>query len=163
MEGRLTKIVRTEADVNQHPENPDIMTAGFNMLCGRRLGSGINRDVFVCALDPTLVVKVEPDVEHRSFANVLEHGNWEAFCDTKEVAKWLAPCVRMSPCGLILLQKRVTPLRRSELPERVPNFLTDLKLENFGLYEGRVVCCDYSIMITRIAGGMQVADWVSDQ
>jgi len=136
--------------------------AAVNVLCGELLGEGISRKVFACKLDPSLVVKVEmpgESDEYRNFANAYEYRNWHENSDYRPVADWLAPCVSLSPCGLILLQKRVEPLRDSELPEKVPDFLTDLKKANFGLYEGRVVCCDYSTLITRVSKSLKKADW----
>lgn len=131
----------------------------FNLLCGDVLGEGIHRKVFECSLDPTLVVKVETDEEHRSFANVSEHRNWSENEFYKPVANWLAPVVSISPCGLVMLQKRVTPLRDNELPAQLPAFLTDLKPANFGLFEGRVVACDYSFLVTNISTRLRKADW----
>lgn len=131
----------------------------FNLLCGDLLGEGIHRKVFECTIDPSLVVKVETAEEYRSFANVAEHKNWDENELYKPVAKWLAPVVAISPCGLVMLQKRVIPLRDSELPAQLPAFLTDVKPANFGLYEGRVVACDYSFLITTISTRLRKAHW----
>lgn len=131
----------------------------FNLLCGALLGEGAYRKVFECKVDPSLVVKVETDEEHRSFANVAEHKNWSENELYKPVSDWLAPIIAISPCGLILLQKRVEPLRDSELPEKIPSFLTDTQRANFGLYEGRVVACDYQFLITKISPRLKKVDW----
>lgn len=131
----------------------------FNTLCGDLLGEGIHRKVFECKLDPSLVVKVETDEEFRSFANAREHGNWLDNQGYTAVSKWLAPIVSLSPCGLVMLQKRITPLREGEFPDRLPAFLTDIKPSNFGLYEGRVVACDYSFLITTISTRLKKAYW----
>lgn len=131
----------------------------FNALCGDLLGEGIHRKVFECKIDPTLVVKVETDEVHRSFANVMEHKNWSENELYKPVARWLAPVVSISPCGFVMLQKRVTPLREGEYPEKLPSFLTDIKPANFGLFEGRVVACDYSFLITTISERLKKAFW----
>jgi len=131
----------------------------FNLLCGELLGEGCHRKVFACRIDQTLVVKVETDEEHRTFANVAEHRNWTENEPYKPASNWLAPIVAISPCGLVMLQKRVEPLRESELPAQIPAFLTDIKPANFGLYEGRVVACDYSFLITTISIRLKKADW----
>lgn len=128
-------------------------------MCGDLLGEGIHRKVFACKTDPSLVVKVETDEEYRSFANVMEHENWSRNQYASAIAKWLAPIVAISPCGLVMLQKRVVPLRDNEVPERLPAFLTDTKRANFGLYEGRVVACDYSFLISTISTKLKKADW----
>ena len=120
----------------------------FNLLCGDKLGEGIHRTVFACRLRPELVVKVENDDDWRYFANVMEMKFWNDHESYSKVARWLAPCEYMSPDGRILLQKRVRPLLdESELPAELPAFLTDIKPENFGLLDGRVVCIDYALNI----------------
>lgn len=120
----------------------------FNLLCGDKLGEGIHRTVFTCRLRPDLVVKVENDDEWRYFANVMEMKFWSDHQGYGKVARWLAPCEYMSPDGRVLLQKRVRPLLdESELPAKLPAFLTDVKPENFGLLDGRVVCLDYALNI----------------
>lgn len=133
--------------------------AGFNLLCGEQLGEGSHRRVFACKLDPTLVVKVETAEDHRSFANVHEHRNWDLLQDCKEASRWLAPVVAISPCGLVLLQKRTVDLRPKELPAKMPSFLTDLKPENYGLLDGRIVCRDYSMVITLAHLRMRKVNW----
>lgn len=42
-----------------------------------------------------------------------------------------------------MIQRRTTPLREDQKPKLVPNFLADLKLENWGMYQGRPVVHDY--------------------
>jgi len=60
-------------------------------------------------------------------------------------ARWFAPCRRISPCGIVLIQERTRPLPHGELPKELPDFFTDLKPENFGLIDGQVVCHDYAL------------------
>lgn len=131
----------------------------FNLLCGEKLGSGIHRDVFECKIRPDLVVKVEKG-DYRYFANVLEMRFW---CDNqyaKDIAKWLAPCEFLSPDGRLLLQKRAQPIiSGSQLPKQIPAFLTDLKKENFGLLDGRVVCVDYALNNVTVSTRMRKPYW----
>lgn len=123
----------------------------FNMLCGDVLGSGLHRKVFECKLRPDLVVKVEnaKDEEYRNFANVFEQNFWDSNQYYQKVSIWLAPCEYLSPDGRILLQKKCMPVTQAELDavNFLPKFLTDIKPENFGRYEGRIVCIDYAITI----------------
>lgn len=128
----------------------------FHLLCGKQIGKGAFRRVYECGIDPTLVVKVEDS--SRSFANIGEWDIWTNYNET-DIGKWLAPCTHISPCGGILLQKRVDPARESDLPKKVPSFLTDLKQENFGVYEGRVVCCDYGSVLADLSARLKRADW----
>jgi len=131
----------------------------FNLLCGDKLGSGIHRDVYECKLRPELVVKVEYEVNYRYFANVMEMKFWDDHQHYKKVADWLAPCEYMSPDGRILLQRKCKPLDDwSQFPDSFPSFLTDIKLSNFGLLDGRVVCMDYAMTISNPSVKMKKVD-----
>lgn len=131
----------------------------FNLLCGRELGRGIHRQVFECKIDPTLVVKVEHNEDERSFANAFEFRNWDEYSWAGDIAEWLAPVVAISPCGLVLLQRRTLDLRPHELPDKLPAFLTDHKPENYGLLDGRVVCRDYSTLISNASMRLRKVEW----
>lgn len=110
------------------------------LFCGDRLGEGIGREVYALATDPSKVVKVERG--EGSFQNVIE---WETWGDLKGTrhAKHLAPCHWISPCGIVLIQTRVQPLTPEHEKARLPSFLCDFKRTNYGVLNGRVVCCDY--------------------
>lgn len=130
----------------------------FNLFCGDKLGEGVGRSVFECKIDPTLVVKVEKD-PGTLFQNVHEYRMWEESQFYKKVADWLAPCVAVSTHGLVLLQKRVEPVPRDQLPEKLPSFLVrDLKPSHFGMYEGRLVCCDYALRADVLPVRLKTAD-----
>lgn len=120
------------------------------LFLGDVLGSGIGRTVYVLATDPSKVVKIEDTAG--SFQNVIEWETWKDLQGTR-FARYLAPCHWISPCGIALVQSRVQTLPpldadaiggRKQLENlRLPEFLTDLKRENYGFLEGRVVACDY--------------------
>ncbi len=134
----------------------------FNLLCGKRLGAGIHRDVYACRLRPDLVVKVEnsADDEWRNFANVQEHRFWSDHQYASAISTWLAPCEYLSPDGRISLQRRVKPVHSDDkLPEKLPAFLTDLKDENFGWLEGRLVAVDYAFTIPAVSTRLRKAEW----
>lgn len=133
----------------------------FNLLCGELLGQGVYRRVFECRIRKDLVVKVETEVGwHRSFANVAEMRFWNDHEHYKKVADWLAPCEYLSPDGRILLQRKASPIvDRSALPEQVPAFLSDLKPENFGMLDGRLVCLDYAMTIPNPSTRLKKVDW----
>lgn len=131
----------------------------FNLLCGELLGEGIHRRVFKCRLRDDLVVKVEHEDDWRKFANASEMRFW---CDNehyKKVSDWLAPCEYLSPDGRILLQRKTIPITKGAMPTHVPSFLTDLKIENFGWFEGRIVCVDYGRTIQNPSTRMKLANW----
>lgn len=119
---------------------PSVWQDFAQMFCGDTLGRGIGRQVYSLTTDPTKVVKVEMASE--SFQNAIEWETWKNLCDTK-YAKYLAPCHWISPCGIVLIQTRVEPLRPEHENVRLPDFLSDFKRSNYGVLDGRVVCCDY--------------------
>lgn len=133
-----------------------LLEDAFNLFAGELLGEGIHRKVFAHRQDPELVIKVEQDAG--CFSNIGEWDAWMAWGDAREGQR-LAPCVALSPRGSVLLQRRVHPLRPEELPDQLPSFLTDIKVSNFGLYKGRVVCCDYGSLITTLNNRMRKAHW----
>jgi hypothetical protein len=132
------------------------------MLLGKGIGAGIHRTVFEHGQDKTLVVKLEN--EAGSFANPQEWEVWERIRETS-LAKWFAPCVAISGAGAVLFQKRTEPVTltvlRAELPQ-VPVFFTDLKVSNWGRFDGRIVCHDYAnhlLYEKGMTGRMRKADW----
>lgn len=123
----------------------------FNLVCGKLLGEGIHRKVFECRLREDLVVKVEIPNTFRFFANVHEMKLYNEA--PYVVQQWLAKPDLLSPDGRVMFQERVLPAADvSELPETLPEFLTDIKPENFGwVREGntrRLVCVDYALVRT---------------
>ena len=97
--------------------------------------------------------------DYRYFANVVEMKFWWDNEFHKDVAKWLAPCEYLSPDGRILLQKKCDPVpMNKKLPDKLPEFLTDLKRENFGIYKGRLVCIDYAITLPNPSLRLRKAD-----
>lgn len=137
-----------------------IFEDAFNLLCHHKIGSGIHRDVFECRLNDKWVVKVENDLPWRYFANVHEMKFWNdnQYCDA--IKKWLAPCEYLSPDGLLLVQHRCQPLRDSDkLPDKLPAFLTDVKKDNWGILDGKLVCFDYALNIPSPSIRLKKADW----
>lgn len=114
----------------------------IRLVLGKKLGSGMSRQVYACTLDQNFVVKVED--HYGCFQNVLEWEIWTALKDTDQ-ARWLAPCSRISACGAVLIQRRTEPLQVKQLPKRMPVWLTDFQLANYGMLDGRVVCHDYGV------------------
>lgn len=122
-------------------DNNHINREIFGLVIGKQLGRGASRTVYSYALDPSLVVKVEE--RSGSFSNIRE---WEYWQENKEYAPmrdWLAPCIAISPCGSVLIQKRAYKLDPKKYPKMIPHFFTDTKYENFGMIDGNFVCIDY--------------------
>lgn len=123
-----------------------VFEESFNLLCGKLIGSGASRKVFNCKLNDQWVVKVE-DAEYRTFQNVYEMRFWDENLYNEKVSKWLAPCKFLSPDGRILIQEKCQPARIEEFPEKLPSFMTDLKISNFGIYKNNLVLVDYGIIL----------------
>lgn len=139
-----------------------------DFILGKKLGQGISREVYLSAQDDKCVIKVEQG-NNKMFQNVGEWIVWHGSADNKAVNRWLAPCLDISPCGLFLTQARVEPItmKKAKTIKKLPAFFTDTKIENFGLYKGRVVACDYGTLAaaTWWRGAARVtlrkADWWS--
>lgn len=120
----------------------------FDFMCGKNVGNGNYRSVYECGFDSTLVVKIEkcsaPDKSF-GFYNVAEWDVWHNINRRyKEYAKFLAPCIRISQCGRLLLQQKTIPVLREDLPKKIPYFLADTKIENWGKIGKKIVCHDYA-------------------
>lgn len=136
-----------------------IMSIEFeNTLLGNLIGEGSSRKVYECQINPEWVVKVEGGGQ--SFANQYEWVTWQRA--TKDLKKWLAPCVHISPAGSILIMKRCEPVQKHQLPKRIPAFFNDIKATNWGWLDKHPVCFDYGLQ--RKPGfqqmNMEKAEWV---
>ena len=126
---------------------------------GKKLGSGLYRNVYVCKDDPTLVIKIlrEPpkeklkkfNVPKRYNANLMEWRVWQAVKDT-DVAKYFCPCVRLTPEGHLIMLRCDTniDISESEFMEiehlKVADARTIHKKSNLGRLDGRLVILDYA-------------------
>jgi hypothetical protein len=132
----------------------------MTLVCGELLGTGAARQVYVCAFDPTWVVKL--DTSRGKFQNVREWAVWQNFKESAADKKWLAPVGCISDSGHWLMQRRTTPVSLIELRRlapRVPKYFTDLKSANWGLLDGVVVCHDYGMSLHEVASGTKKAEW----
>ena len=118
--------------------SPFIHKEAFRLLCGNKLGAGISREVYSSEILEDCVIKIEENAGY--FQNIAEWTVWDIVKDTKH-AKWFAPCVAISPCGSVLVQKRTTASLK--YPKKLPGFLDDTSTANYGTYDGRFVCHDY--------------------
>ena len=165
MSGHTFKGPSVTSDGVSNHFNGAIARDFFNVMAGKWLGGGIGRGVYVLGTDPSLVVKIE--TANHSFQNVSEWGVWEELEATdNKVLKWFAPCHYISPCGMILIQARTRPLDKSRFPDKMPSFFTDLKYQNFGMFDGRIVAHDYGYTRLVYLGStarMRIANWQDDE
>ena len=79
------------------------------------------------------------------YANWAERNYCKMFKDLP-IGDMVAPSIFCSWFGLFQIQKRCEPLNRDLTAKEEKMFkdvCTDIKAENFGIYEGRLVCLDY--------------------
>jgi hypothetical protein len=144
-----------------YDELPDIVRRdGLSLFVGKYINGGIGRSVYNYSLDSRYVIKIE--TASRSFQNQMEWQIWTDVRDTKW-AKWFAPCIRISSCGMWMLQEKTEPLPEGMYPDRIPNFFTDLKYANYGYLNGQVVAHDYGYTFLNerafAVGRMCKSDW----
>lgn len=109
---------------------------------GEQLGKGIYRDVYALRNSNLYVLKVSNCPG--DFSNVRE---WEIydFLRNTTTCDLLAPCHAISDDSHFLLQSRTTPLGpKPNLPAKVPYWMSDFKLANWGKLKNKVVCHDYA-------------------
>ncbi len=131
----------------------------FELMSGDYLGAGVGREVYVCATNPNLVMKLENTAY--SFQNANEWQLWEILNDMP-AAKYFAPCHSISPCGTVLLMDRTYPLHRARYPDKMPAFFTDMKRTNFGMIGKHLVCHDYghtNLVEMGLTKRMKKAEW----
>lgn len=149
------------------------------MMClmGHKISDGHFRDVYEHATDPTKVIKVEfgharkdvhDSVMQNSFCNVQEFLLWREIEGLKGklswVKDWFAPIHWISPGGHILCMEKTLEKEELRRPEKIPEFLWDVKQENFGWIGDKFVCHDYanvSALIEYKKGMQRVKDvWI---
>ena len=119
----------------------------WKMMVGEEIGRGASRVTYAMKNDNDYVLKIcEEAVDWHQ--NLLE---WETWLNVKHrpqaVKKWFAPCLLISKCGRMLIQRRVKRLDPNKLPPKLPHFLADFNTKNFGLIGQQVVACDYGAVM----------------
>lgn len=126
---------------------------GAYTLMGDLIGRGMSRAVYEMPFDVTKVVKVENSWEHKQ--NSMEWLVWDSFKNVKSIAKWLCPCHMISYNGNYLVMSRARDLLASEIPKKLPRFMSDAKVENLGVYDGRVVIRDYGTITLSLSDTLE--------
>lgn len=111
-----------------------------DFFCGGIIGQGTSRSVYEYRMDSRLVLKIDSSGQ---FNNVAE---WDIYHNLKSTpyGKFLAPCVHISSCGRVLLQRKTKPVQLTDLPKDIPSFMSDSKLQNWGRIGKNIVCHDYA-------------------
>ncbi|QGH72797.1 MAG: hypothetical protein [Podoviridae sp. ctLUJ1] len=119
-----------------------------DIVVGAKIGSGFSRDVYQWAPNNEHVLKVAKNYRGIE-ANVIEFSTWEIVMREGsfyfDARQWFAPCTEISGCGRYLIMAKTHPVKPEEAPTVVPSFITDLKLDNIGWLDGRIVFHDYGM------------------
>lgn len=127
--------------------SPEIVAKEFETMfkdgryaLGKLINKGVCRHVYECKSNSDIVIKIEPYA--KDFQNVKEWAAWEQFKNNPLVADRLAPCIEISPCGVVLIQRKCEKVET--FPDQLPAFMaSDPSHQNFGLLDGKVVLLDY--------------------
>lgn len=135
---------RRKRHFDAYSKDPFMAEDLYRFVLGDKISSGTFRDVYEYGLTKGFVVKV---AEAQPSSNIIEMEIWDKAKD-QWYAKWFAPCVRISPNGHFLIQKRARPItNKDKLPKEIPQFFTDLKKDNFGFIGKQLVCLDYQFIL----------------
>lgn len=116
----------------------------LELFVGPVISYGTYRDVYTFRPSPTeYVIKIQRNSGSLRFDNVIEWDIWNEFKDHK-FGKYLAPIETISENGHVLIMRKTKPLLKSLDKYKLPTLLSDLKEENFGLYNDKIVCHDYA-------------------
>ncbi len=131
--------------VNDILSIPSLASDFVTIICGKHIGGGTFRDVFEYNTHNSHVIKLEPG---STDCNLVEWMIWKEVKgltgDMAWVKDWFAPVEWISPNGRILVMKKTKPHHKKlSPPNKIPAFLWDVKLDNFGWIGNKFVCHDY--------------------
>ena len=162
IEDELNNIGALHHIVTCTPVITDLVTS----LCGKHIAEGSFRSVYEYPLDEKYVIKLE---NNNSNCNLVEYMIWQEVKELKGnlewVKKWFAPVKWISPNGRVLVMQKTRDSedvpKGCKIPEKVPKFLWDIKLENFGWIGKNFVCHDYGQFYNMIEypKAMRKIDW----
>ena len=75
--------------------------------------------------------------------NFIECCLWEMYHDDPLGRKWLAPVTGYTQDFRAIIMRKTEPITDAEMPEKVPTFLDDVKSQNWGRMDDKIVCHDY--------------------
>ena len=125
----------------------DIITDLVTSFVGKYIGSGSYRDVYEYNFNDDYVIKLEKDNTEQ---NISEYILWQEINslngDLRWVKDWFAPVLWCSPNGKILVMEKTKINDKKAKPEKIPIFLSDVKIHNFGWIGNKYVCHDYGML-----------------
>ncbi len=123
-------------------DKPSIFYDILDNFFGEHLGSGYSRAVFDYKLDKKYVAKIDTNTRG---SNYME---WEVWNEVKNTrfAKYFAECKSISADGKILIQRKAAKIEWFHtIPKQLPAFFHDIRQDNFGVIDGKIVCIDYAL------------------
>ncbi|MGH7240036.1 MAG: hypothetical protein ACREHG_08210 [Candidatus Saccharimonadales bacterium] len=115
------------------------------------IANGVYRSVYSIKGSDKYVLKIEHEKgrvdKPPNHMNIMEYMNYIEWFRGTCYEKWLAPCYVVTYDSRIMLQARVKPAAKKDMPAKLPSFFTDKKVANWGWYNGRIVCVDYSMIV----------------
>lgn len=146
--------------------HPEALLGLIDVIGGTKHGS--YRIVHLPDWAPEIVIKISMDDVS---SNVFEWDIWRTADVSDWPARdWLAPCHMISDNMSVLIQARTKPItpediKHKRLPEKVPNWMSDTKIENWGWLGDKLVCHDYgnNLLLNGAAGKrMKKCHWWSN-
>ena len=162
---RLENNLNSIEEVNIISKLQDVNTDLITTLIGKKLGQGTYRAVYQHNWDKDWVIKIEPN---NTSSNISEYMLWDEIQGLINklawVKEWFALVLWMSPNGKILCMQKTSQEpknRKLEIPDKVPAFLADVKLDNFGWIGNKFVCHDYGFLhkFIKYENKMQTIKW----
>lgn len=144
LENNLNNVSELCAITNLQSVNSDLIT----MFLGEKLGQGSYRAVYEFNPNPKkYVVKIEPLCTNANANEFLLWDDISGFVNNLAwVKEWFAPVLWMSPNAKILIMERTFQKPDLKRPDKVPDFMCDIKFENFGWIGNKFVCHDYGFL-----------------
>lgn len=141
---------RKDIAIEDMLDNHIVLYEFLRCMTGDLIGEGCYRYVFDNPFNSKQVIKIDMGETN---SNVIEWYLWDTIKLIPDLAKWFAPCVKMSPCGRVLIMdKAETSKGLDSFPKKIPSFFMDVKTQNFGFINKQMVCIDYGLNLLYVTG-----------
>lgn len=140
------KEIAIDAMLNNHI----VLYEFLRCMTGDLIGEGCYRYVFDNPFNKKQVIKIDMGETN---SNTIEWDLWNTIKLIPDLAKWFAPCIKMSPCGRVLIMEKADTSKGIDAyPKKIPSFFMDIKTQNFGFINTKLVCIDYGLNLLYVTG-----------
>lgn len=145
---RLNNGLNSITELSTIIQLQDIATDLILMMCGHKVGAGAYRTVYEFNMNPEkMVIKLEPNSTDCNISEFLLWDEVQGLCGNLAWVKdWFAPIRWCSPNGKVIVMDRTKPMSKKKRPDKIPEFFTDIKNDNFGWIGDNFVCHDYGFI-----------------